>query len=392
MARRRKPKATLPSREAHVTEPDDDVLIENDDKLTAKSEVSAPEATTPETAWGDETAQEMAAAEWESPAGSAREEAQEFVEEASEEVQEFAEKASEEAQEFAEETAEEAKELAEEATADLAEALEPESGLPAAAEQEPEEETVPLLAAEEEVEMPGEPEAVAEEAEPTLEAEAAAPANATAASHAAQLASIAAAAGAAPVTAREKARVPEEARAEVKERKGTALWAWFLGAVLLGAALGVGITLLVLSGINGSLSFATATDGLRLTREQAQLGQRVQELNATLESVQQQLTALSVLPKQVDGLQSELGTARQTINDLSQELQGLDGELSALSGNVDAAAAKLDTLGATVDELQPAVETLGQQVNEISQQVEQVRSATEVFQKFLDGLRQLLTP
>jgi len=54
--------------------------------------------------------------------------------------------------------------------------------------------------------------------------------------------------------------------------------------------------------------------------------------------------------------------------------------------------AVLDARGAAVDELQPAVETLGQQIGEINQQVAQVRSATEVFQKFLDGLRQLLTP
>lgn len=198
---------------------------------------------------------------------------------------------------------------------------------------------------------------------------------------------------------------PKEKAPTRSERSGPNMLLWFLGAALVGAVLGAVATALILSGINGGLSYVTTTSGIQLLQEQARLSGDLTELTADLVAVENELANLSGLPAEmatlsgnvtavrrdldatITGLQ-ELGVA---LNDVNQDLSTLDGQVVSLGSSLTELAAEAEALQEQATALETTVGKLGTSVEQIDEQVTVLNESKAKFDGFIEGLRALVS-
>ena len=194
---------------------------------------------------------------------------------------------------------------------------------------------------------------------------------------------------------------------------------WLVGAVIVGAAIGAIAALLVLSGINGGLSYVTSVSGVTLLREQSRLASEIVALTQDMADVQAELASLDELASRVEIMGADvttLSTGLTTVNrgldeisvglgSLSTDLTSLGGDVSGISDEVTELAKGAEALRATASALEADVGALDGRVIEIGEglgglasdldvvgeKVEELGTARAKFDSFLDGLRALLS-
>lgn len=154
---------------------------------------------------------------------------------------------------------------------------------------------------------------------------------------------------------------PPSVQPAVSQRRGCVLL--FLGAIL-GAIMGTVLTLSILMGLNGSLTFTSADAQLRRaindTRlEQEDMGNQLATRSAQLEAIATQMSEV---------------TADQAA--VTEALSTVDAEMSEVTGAVTAVTTQ-------VSELDERIETT-------EGQIEDAAAAVVKFDVFLNGLRELL--
>ncbi|MFQ5613921.1 MAG: helix-hairpin-helix domain-containing protein [Anaerolineae bacterium] len=125
--------------------------------------------------------------------------------------------------------------------------------------------------------------------------------------------------------------------------------------VLVGALGGAVLALLMLQSINRTLDFGTHPAVLELNDQMAALELREQVLN------------------------DEIGDLRQRLN-----------QFEALSGRLQEAEADIQAINDALEAVEEDVDALEAESSQVQQAVEQIRSATDRFEGFLSGLRDLL--
>jgi outer membrane murein-binding lipoprotein Lpp len=122
-------------------------------------------------------------------------------------------------------------------------------------------------------------------------------------------------------------------------------------STLLGAALSLGLLVLV----NGGLSYARPF--------------QISELN-----------------RQVDGLNAQAGILQQDMDALRSRIDNLEG----LSGRVGAVEKAVDGMRKDMDTAQSRMDELGRQLGNLDSAVSELQTRTNRFQGFLEGLRELV--
>ncbi len=153
---------------------------------------------------------------------------------------------------------------------------------------------------------------------------------------------------------------PSQPAAEVPKSRGQ--WAW-LGGALLGALLGLGLTLFVFSLINGSVD-------LRWTPA-------IQELSGRADSLAQTM----------DGLRADIDELGADVTDMQGRLQLLEG----LPGRMEAVEDSVDELETTVRDLAERTGALTSRVASVEEDLTEVRERTDKVEGFFAGLTKLLT-
>lgn len=180
---------------------------------------------------------------------------------------------------------------------------------------------------------------------------------------------------------------------------------WFIASVLMGAVLGSVITLLILSGINGGLSYTAGVRGAWMMEEQNRLSGELLGLTQDLAATDNQLASLAVLPSQIEIISGDVNTMRKGLTDLgnglerltsdlggvSRGLDGVGGDVTALKGNLGNVTQEVQGLVKQSTDLQAGVTKLGASVSAVEEQVAGFRATKETFDTFIQGLRDLLT-
>ena len=161
------------------------------------------------------------------------------------------------------------------------------------------------------------------------------------------------------------------------------LFVWFAGAIAIGATLGAIIVLLILSGINGSLFYSTATRGVQIEREQNQLSEQLTAVARDVAELQGQMVEINKLPSQVDSLNKNMDVAQKTLSSLTQVLESMD---RSVKGHTQS----LSDLNGDMEKAKTTLETLNQQMTQVSADMETVRGSAKQFDGFLGGLQNLL--
>jgi len=186
--------------------------------------------------------------------------------------------------------------------------------------------------------------------------------------------------------------------------RGPKLVGWFIASVLMGAVLGSVITLLILSGINGGLSYTAGVRGEWMMEEQNRLSGALLSLTQDLAATDNQLASLAVLPSQVEIISSDVNTMRKGLTDLgnglerirsdlatvSRNLDGVGGDVTTLKGNLGAVTQEVQGLVKQSNDLQAGVTKLGATVEAVEAEVAGFRITKETFDTFIQGLRDLL--
>jgi outer membrane murein-binding lipoprotein Lpp len=139
--------------------------------------------------------------------------------------------------------------------------------------------------------------------------------------------------------------------------RGPNVLLWSLASGLISMVASVGLTLAILLSINGTLNTGRHPRVQQLGQQLAQLQGDVAAAQAQIQSTQQRLEALGGLSGRMAQVETGLAEARATVEEAGQ---------------------RVDQMQSTVDELDAATQQLG--------------ARAERFDRFLQGLRQLLAP
>jgi competence ComEA-like helix-hairpin-helix protein len=158
------------------------------------------------------------------------------------------------------------------------------------------------------------------------------------------------------------------ARADVEEQTRPARsrswwrrlsWLW---TALLGALLGTAFTLVVFSGVNGSLDVGHSHAVVDVRGRVSSLATDISSLQGDVEGLRKRLDALEELTVRMDRVEAAVG-------DLQEEMAGLDERADALEESVAAVGKELDA---------------------VSEQVETLRDQAEQTRSFFQALQALL--
>jgi hypothetical protein len=161
------------------------------------------------------------------------------------------------------------------------------------------------------------------------------------------------------------------------------LFVWFVGAIAIGATLGAIIVLLILSGINGSLFYTTATRGVQIEREQSRVSEQLTAISRDMTELQSQMIEMNKLPNQVEALNKNMDAAQKTLGNLTQSLESMDRSVKSHTESLGSMNSDMATAKTTLQEL-------NQQMAKVSTDLETVRGSAKQFDGFLGGLQSLV--
>ncbi len=158
----------------------------------------------------------------------------------------------------------------------------------------------------------------------------------------------------------EEAPRPREA-APTEARRGNWVWPTLLGAVL-GGLLGLALTVLLFTGINGALDISRSR-------------------------------AFRTLSDQINGLSVEIDAVRGDVSTLQGDLNGLRQRIEVLSGltaRMETVERTLETFTGAIDTLQQETDALQADVTALEEAVDAVEAQTEKAMSFFERLRDML--
>jgi len=147
----------------------------------------------------------------------------------------------------------------------------------------------------------------------------------------------------------------EPASKPEKRQKGDYTWLW---VALAGGFLGLIFSMLVLSGINGSLDMNHSRAVVAVRGDLEDITVRMDSLQGDVDGLRQRLDVL-------EGLTARMDKTEDAVAALQDDLDTLDSEAEALSQEVDVLSEELTTVAAETEKAQGFFEGLRDLVNEI---------------------------
>ncbi|MBN1261259.1 MAG: helix-hairpin-helix domain-containing protein [Anaerolineae bacterium] len=144
-------------------------------------------------------------------------------------------------------------------------------------------------------------------------------------------------------------------------RRGPGWWAW-VGAVFLGAILGLLFSLIVFAGINGSLDVSRSPAMIATRNDIKDLDARLATLGGEIDGLRKRLDVL-------EGLTARMEKVETQVNDLGKDVAALNDQAQAL---------------------REAMGTLQARVDGMDERLEKVAAWTQRAEGFFQGLRLLL--
>ena len=142
-----------------------------------------------------------------------------------------------------------------------------------------------------------------------------------------------------------------------------------VGGMFLSFILAVVFSLGLLAIVNGGMRFASSSQVEGLTRQ-------LNGVSVQTASIQRDLDSLEGRVSELEGMDTRLSAVEKESQAIQQDIQTV--------------TATVTSLGSQVGELQGQVVTMEGQLAILEGQVEELESKTTLFQRFLDGLRELL--
>lgn len=142
-----------------------------------------------------------------------------------------------------------------------------------------------------------------------------------------------------------------------------------VGGMFLSFILAVVFSLGVLAIVNGGMRFASSSQVEGLTRQ-------LNGLSVQADSIQREIDGLVGRVSALEGLDTRLGAVEKESQLIQQDVQTVTGTVTRLESQAD--------------ELETQVVTIEGQVATLEGQVNELESRTTLFQRFLDGLQELL--
>lgn len=166
-------------------------------------------------------------------------------------------------------------------------------------------------------------------------------------------------------------------------------WGRLLFVGVLSAVLGAMLALAFLFAVNSTLDFQTAA-GRLVQSEIVRLEGELDGVNARLADVEGRLQA-------IQALDTRLVAVEASTEQLASDLEALQGEVALLTETMGALRQEFTNLSENLDGMADHVSMLGNRMDEfegqlagLNQEIEAIYLATQRFDSFLDGLRELL--
>jgi competence protein ComEA len=144
------------------------------------------------------------------------------------------------------------------------------------------------------------------------------------------------------------------------------MFGWIAGFSFLSLIVAIGITILIMWLLNGSLYYPTY--------------QKFQQENAALQD------SISSVNSQIASIQQDVSSLTTRVNNL----EGLSGRVTALESDNKTIHNSLDQINTQLSTLQSDMTTIQSQITTINGQIKQILAANKAFTDFLNGLQNLL--
>jgi outer membrane murein-binding lipoprotein Lpp len=154
-------------------------------------------------------------------------------------------------------------------------------------------------------------------------------------------------------------------------------------SAILAVILAIFATLGVIGIINGGLRFVRPA---QLNAVSTQL----ERMDSTVGILQDDLLAMQTRLAAVEGLAAQVNQLDKTLSSTVDQVNVLDTQLKELAVTVNDLSSQTDALNTQVEGLSRQADGLRQDVDNLSSAVEELTNRTNVFQKFFDGLKDLV--
>ncbi len=144
---------------------------------------------------------------------------------------------------------------------------------------------------------------------------------------------------------------PPVTPARAPQRSGVSFWTWLL-VVLFGGLLGMLFSLLVLSGINGSLDVAHSRAVITLNGRVEDLAARLDSLQGDVEGLRRRLATLEGLTARMEKVETAAADLQKDFEVLDEKTGTLSEEVTSLSEELDVVAAETEKAGTFFQGLQ----------------------------------------
>ncbi len=126
-------------------------------------------------------------------------------------------------------------------------------------------------------------------------------------------------------------------------------WLW---SALLGGLLGMLFTLLVLSGINGSLDIGNSQAVLDIRNHVDNLAAETDSLRTEVDGLRERLDVLDSLAARVEGAESAVDTLSQATTALEEQIEAVEGDLAGVSEELSATQTQVGRMTTFFSQLQ----------------------------------------
>jgi len=155
--------------------------------------------------------------------------------------------------------------------------------------------------------------------------------------------------------------VPEESvapRSEPAAKQGgrfTWIWTTLLGAAL-GGLLGLGLSMLVFAGINGSVDVKRSVAMRQVNGQLNSLSVELDAVQGDVGILQGDVSGLRERVEVLSGLTARVEQAEETLATFTKEIQALEDETEALTSSLTELSQDVDTMGETLDAVEAQTE------------------------------------
>jgi len=132
-------------------------------------------------------------------------------------------------------------------------------------------------------------------------------------------------------------------------------WTALLGAAL-GGLLGLGLSMLVFAGINGSVDVNRSVAIRGVNGQLNQLGVKLDAVQGDVGILQGDVTGLRERVRALSGLTARMEQAEETLATFTKEIQSLEDETKALTASLTDLSQDVDTMGETLDAVEAQTE------------------------------------